>query len=485
MPSKYWENFADLSRNSSAESSHDFEELSDVEEVVLPREKSSSDEYENGSGIEVQNAKETVHGDANSAGNGDQDSLWNPDEKEDKRPVHQNANVGTVSRAMAANFRLPALPPHEHASLFYLSLIEGRCRTQAAASINAGRPVEDYVAENHPDVDALASHIFAEMSKELLKAGMIPEEFVGRPLPELRLYLSSFDTMLNNIVATTPQDLPEFDSYRTLDSNYNLHRGSRGSIATITSSEDSLEIITGNRPSHPLRSGSAFETQPSHPHRTGPAFETRPRLPRTESAYETRPSQSLRSGSAFETEPSQPLQTGPDFGIRAQPLRTGPAFKNEPSPLDDPSQRALTTTKYNSSQIPSFTTPFNTSRALVRGSVPVSPYDQPSYESAVSAKYIDFDDSLPSYFGETEFNSRALVLRNQSANMSQSSTPATPGPIPRVISLLSTGKDLSEISDPHSIFESQYTIKKVLGAGGFGRVYNAEYYLDKAEVGRH
>lgn len=509
MPSKYWENFADLSCDSSAESSYDPQELSeDVEEVELPQKQSRSlgngnqNLKRDGTGDQDSNLDSDEQEDQNSKsetdGNGDQDLPYDLDEKQEERPVDRSANIGTVSRAMAANFRLPAIQPHEHASLFYLSLIEGRCRTQAAALINAGRPLENHVAENHPDVDVLASRLFAEMSNELLKAGMIPEEFIGRPLPELRLYLSSFDSILSNIVATTPQDLPELDSYRALDSDYNFSRAPRGSIATIASSEDSLEAFTANQPSQSLRSGSSRETQPhlvragsetrpSQPLRTGSAFESRPQPLRTGSAFDSQ-HQALHTESAFETRPFQALRTRSSLESRsAQLRRTGSATETFPSSLDDLAQRALTTTRYNSFHKPLFTAPFNPSRALVRGPAPGSAFDLPSYESAASANSIDFENSLSSSLEETgtDINSRALVLRNRSLNMSQSTRPPTPGPIPRLISLLSTGKDLSEISDPESIFETQYLIKKVLGSGGFGRVYKAEYYLDKAEVSSH
>lgn len=388
MPSKYWENFADLSCDSSAESSHDPQELSaDVEEVRTPKEE----------------AAESIE---------DGDSKWVLDSKEDAG--EQNSNTGTISRVMAANFQLPNLQPHQHASLFYLSLIEGRCRTQAAASINAGRSLEDCVAEDHPDVSDLAKHLFAEMSKELIKAGMIPEEFVGRPLPELRLYLSSFDSILSGISSTRPHDLSDPESYRAIDLNYNLPRGS---VATLLSSDTSVEA------SVPI-------TRPSRQSEFRPTFRT-----------------------------------------------AGPRSS---SPFDKPSQHAITTTRYNPSHRPFFTTPFKTSQAPVHGSAPTSPFEQPSYESAAPGNYISFQNSISSLSEQEQ--SRALVLRDRAFAMSQK---RSPGPAARFVSLMCP--ELTQLSDssiPESIFETQYTDKAVIGKGGFGRVYKARYYLDKAEVSR-
>jgi translation initiation factor 2-alpha kinase 3 len=115
--------------------------------------------------------------------------------------VRQNPNDGTVVRTVGANVtpRLPNLQPQQHATLFYLSLIEGRCRTQAANTFNAGRRPEDIVSEDHPEVLALAQHLFAEMRNELVKAGLLPEDFAASTLPDLRQYLDSFDNLLGNI----------------------------------------------------------------------------------------------------------------------------------------------------------------------------------------------------------------------------------------------------------------------------------------------
>ena len=402
MPSKYWPNYADLSSDSSAESSRNLQESSsgDVEEVERREENEDSRPDRKG------------------------DLEWQDDAKQDTGIVDRNENIGTVSRAMATNFQLPALLPREHASLFYLSLIEGRCRTQAAAKINEGRPLEDCVTEEHPEVAQLAQHFFAEMSKELLKAGMIPEEFVGRPLGELRLYLNSFDTILSGIALARPQDLSKTEAYRAIDSNYHLPRGS---VATLASSEDSLDVgvVSGGRVLQKPGAGTTF--------------------------------------------PALDQQTSSLSG-------------DTPAP---PCTTTTTTARYNSPQKPTFVTPFQTSRAPFQPSVPSSPFDQPSYESASTSNYIALDHSDPFSQEGQQGNSQALVLRSHSFNMSQSTQPpAAGGNTARLLALMSPFTTVNQTVLPDSLFDTYYTNKVVIGKGGFGSVYKARYALDQAEVNK-
>lgn len=110
--------------------------------------------------------------------------------------------AGPLMKLAPSSSHLPNLETHQHSTLFYLSLIEGRCRTQAASILNAGRHPTDRLAEDHADVCALARPLFAEMSKELHKAGILPDEFAGQDLEDLRgKYLNTFDTALQNIAA--------------------------------------------------------------------------------------------------------------------------------------------------------------------------------------------------------------------------------------------------------------------------------------------
>jgi len=135
-----------------------------------------------------------------------------PDDEEGK---HEDGGVSTAEGSIPRGFndravagpletdvtlpRLPNLQPQQHATLFYLSLIEGRCRTQAANTINAGCSPENAVPEDHPEVLGLAQHLFDEMRSELVRAGLLSEDFAAQTLPELRNYLDSFDNLLQNI----------------------------------------------------------------------------------------------------------------------------------------------------------------------------------------------------------------------------------------------------------------------------------------------
>jgi len=113
------------------------------------------------------------------------------------------AQIGTVARLGSNNFQLPDLQPHEHSSLFYLSLIEARCRTQAANSLNAGRRPENKLTEDDVEVRELAQDLFSGMSKQLAKAGLLPSTSQNFARPEvagLRAgYLNTFDNILNSI----------------------------------------------------------------------------------------------------------------------------------------------------------------------------------------------------------------------------------------------------------------------------------------------
>lgn len=118
--------------------------------------------------------------------------------------------AGSLTRLGTSSSHLPNLEPHQHSTLFYLSLIEGRCRTQAAYLLNEGRHPTDRLSEDHAEVCALARPLFAEMSKELHKAGILPDEFAGQDLEDLRgKYLHTFDTILQNIATTAAHIIPD------------------------------------------------------------------------------------------------------------------------------------------------------------------------------------------------------------------------------------------------------------------------------------
>lgn len=137
MSPKYWVSSEDLSADSSLEESHE-----------ISRDRSGHDEE----GKDKDDGLTTVEG-----------------------SVSQNLNDGAVVRTGGTGVTLPKLPnlqPQQHATLFYLSLIEGRCRTQAANTINAGRDADNTISEDHPEVLSLAQHLFKEMRGDLVKAGL-------------------------------------------------------------------------------------------------------------------------------------------------------------------------------------------------------------------------------------------------------------------------------------------------------------------------
>ncbi|KAI1007929.1 hypothetical protein K3495_g306 [Podosphaera aphanis] len=121
---------------------------------------------------------------------------------------------GAVVRRLALDSRVPKILPEQHSNLFYLSLIEGRCRTQAANSINSGRQLQDQLTEDDPLIISLANNLFEETREELVKAGMISHEAAGYSLPEIRQYLNSFDKLLINLAARSHRSQSQ-----TLDHN--------------------------------------------------------------------------------------------------------------------------------------------------------------------------------------------------------------------------------------------------------------------------
>lgn len=97
---------------------------------------------------------------------------------------------------------LPNAEAGQHSILFYLSLIEGRCRTQAANSLNKDKSLSEQLPESDPEVLELGRHLFSETCKELHRAGYLPNEYAGSDLENLRTqYLATFDTILHNIAS--------------------------------------------------------------------------------------------------------------------------------------------------------------------------------------------------------------------------------------------------------------------------------------------
>jgi translation initiation factor 2-alpha kinase 3 len=131
----------------------------------------------------------------------------------------RSQNAGTIAQIMTPDSysRLPQRQTRQYAKdLFHLSLIEGRCRTQAAISINARRRPEDQLLEDHPEVSRLTHELFSGMKSDLVRNGLIPEEFADNHLPDLRPYLNSFDVVLNSLATKHTSELPAKHNYRAI-----------------------------------------------------------------------------------------------------------------------------------------------------------------------------------------------------------------------------------------------------------------------------
>ncbi|QSZ30157.1 hypothetical protein DSL72_004677 [Monilinia vaccinii-corymbosi] len=98
---------------------------------------------------------------------------------------------------------------NQQSTLFYLSLIEARCKAQALTTLNSGRALDDQLPENHPDIQTLAQGLFRDMAGELRKSGVLAraDELASRQFANLREgYLSTFDSILKNIASQRVQN---------------------------------------------------------------------------------------------------------------------------------------------------------------------------------------------------------------------------------------------------------------------------------------
>jgi translation initiation factor 2-alpha kinase 3 len=138
-----------------------------------------------------------------------------------------DSSTYTLARTMATSLSLPDRQTQEHASLLHLSLMGGRCRTQAANTVNARRRSceQDSLPEDDSEICELSEHMFSEMKRELLKLGLISPELASKRLSDLSLYLTSFDALLNNIATRTNHDISIQQDFRSIDgSDYTISR---------------------------------------------------------------------------------------------------------------------------------------------------------------------------------------------------------------------------------------------------------------------
>ena len=156
---------------------------------------------------------------------------------------------GSSTLVRLGDYAVPDLSPQQHSTLLGLALIEGRCRIQAANYINRDRHTLDQLSENDPEVIELARHLFAEISKELHKTGLLPDEFAGQNLERARMqYLNSFDGILDNIAIRHARENSEMNTLRSIDTSHLLSFNSNNNNNNNLSSFNSKDAIALQRP---------------------------------------------------------------------------------------------------------------------------------------------------------------------------------------------------------------------------------------------
>ncbi|PBP25629.1 protein kinase [Diplocarpon rosae] len=109
-------------------------------------------------------------------------------------------SIGTIAHTGTDPSQLGFQPQYQ-STILLLSMIEERCRTQAFNSFNATCHLADQLPHDHPRIRQLAKDTFIETINELVRIGMIPENFAVRQLSVLQSYLSSFDSVLKTIAS--------------------------------------------------------------------------------------------------------------------------------------------------------------------------------------------------------------------------------------------------------------------------------------------
>jgi eukaryotic translation initiation factor 2-alpha kinase 3 len=105
--------------------------------------------------------------------------------------------AGAVARAPSAH-SLPVsnLQPDQSRNIFFLSMIEERCRKEAASAINRRRSPGAMLSEDLEDVKAPTAYLYERVSREVIQ---LPGEMAAEQGSlSRRVLLSSFDTALTN-----------------------------------------------------------------------------------------------------------------------------------------------------------------------------------------------------------------------------------------------------------------------------------------------
>lgn len=124
--------------------------------------------------------------------------------------LHHHQEAPSTALARLEDIQLPIEQlSNRQSTLFYLSLIEARCKAQALTALNSGRAPDDQLLGNHPDIRRLAQGLFSDMAIELRRSGVLPraDELASRQFSTLREgYLSTFDSILTNLASQRIQN---------------------------------------------------------------------------------------------------------------------------------------------------------------------------------------------------------------------------------------------------------------------------------------
>jgi translation initiation factor 2-alpha kinase 3 len=151
---------------------------------------------------------------------------------------------GSVTRA-SSNHNLPVshFQPDQSRSVFFLSMIEERCRKEAASALNRGRSPSDKLSEDHEDVEALATRLYHGVSQEMAKHAQLPSEIAGPQGITLRKeLLSGFDTVLSN--AARAMSLHSLESPSA--SRNQRKAGSSLAVLPLFPNSSAASRVTGN-----------------------------------------------------------------------------------------------------------------------------------------------------------------------------------------------------------------------------------------------
>jgi eukaryotic translation initiation factor 2-alpha kinase 3 len=150
----------------------------------------------------------------------------------------------SVARAPSNhNLSISHFQPDQSRSVFFLSMIEERCRKEAANALNCGRNPSDMLSEDHEDVEALATNLYHGVSQEMTKHVQLPSEITGPQGATLRKeLLSGFDTILSNAARSMSLQSRESPSA----SRSQMKANSSLAVLPLFPNSSAVSRVTGN-----------------------------------------------------------------------------------------------------------------------------------------------------------------------------------------------------------------------------------------------